>query len=100
MENIRWFALAVLVVFSVYSLYVTWKENFWKSIKAILKLHWGRQVVADLFVGLALFAFFVFMNEPSPLVAGAWVTASFIFGNPVTLLYFVLNFESLAAHFA
>jgi hypothetical protein len=40
------------------------------------------------------------MNEPSPLVAGAWVTASFIFGNPVTLLYFVLNFESLAAHFA
>lgn len=99
MEIIRWIALAVFVVFSLYTLYLFKAENFWQSVKAVAQYKWGRQVIMDLYIGLLLFGFIVYLNEPSGLMALAWLVAFVVLGNPATLLYFVLNYHSLVSHF-
>lgn len=65
----------------------------------ILSRKWGQQVIMDLYVGLFLFGFIIYLNEGSVWTALAWVVPAAILGNPVTLLYVILNFESLVAHF-
>lgn len=99
MSVVRWSALLVLIVFSAYTIYVTKTESFFKSLKAVWKLKWGKQALFDLYVGLFLFNFIVFLNEDSGLVALTWLICSLILGNPVTLLYFVVNFDKLMSHF-
>lgn len=99
MQFVRYGALVLLVVFSVFTIYVSRAESFWKSLRIMWALKWGRQVTMDLYVGLFLFSFFIYMNENSLWVFIAWLLPMLIIGNPVTLLYFILNFESLAAHF-
>ncbi len=97
---IRWLALAVLLVFSAYSFYCLAKENFWRACKGVWAFHWGRQVTADLFVGIFLFIFFIYMNEGGSVGATLlWAIPILVLGNPVALLYFVLNFDSIVRHF-
>jgi len=100
MEIFRWIALLVFVVFGLYTLYLFKAENFWASVKAVAKYKWGQQVIMDLYVGLFLFGFIVYLNEASALIAVAWLAAFCKFGNPATLLYLILNFSSLVSHFA
>ena len=99
METLRIIALLVLLAFSAYTIYVTRAENFFKSLRVFLKLHWGRQVILDLYIGLLLYGFFIYLNEGSLVMTFAWLVPALILGNPVTLLYFVLNFDSIIAHF-
>lgn len=99
MEYIRWAALAVLILFSLYTVHATGKESFWKSFKAVMALRWGRQMFADLAIGILLFHFFVYFNEGSLLMTLAWLAPSLILGNLVTLVYFVVNFYSLIEWF-
>lgn len=99
MEYIRWAALAALILFSFYTVYATGAESFWKSLRTVIALRWGRQVVADLYIGLFLFHFFVYFNEGSLLMTLAWLVPSLILGNIVTLAYFVVNFYSLIEWF-
>lgn len=99
MEIIRWLAVAVFVVFSLYTLFLFKAENFWRSVKAIWAYQWGKQVVIDLYVGLFLFGFIVYLNENSVPIALAWLGAFAVIGNPATLLYFILNYSSLVSHF-
>jgi hypothetical protein len=99
-EYVRWVALAVLLLFAGYTVYASRTENFWKSLKTVLALKWGRQVTADLYIGLLLFTFIIYLNEGSAFVTLAWLIPTLIFGNLVTLIYFVLNFATLVGHFA
>lgn len=99
MDYIRWATVGVLILFSLYTVHATGTENFWRSLKTVMALRWGRQVVADLYIGLLLFHFFVYLNEGSFLMMLAWLAPSLILGNLVTLVYFVLNFNSLLGLF-
>ncbi|NBD08944.1 MULTISPECIES: hypothetical protein [Corallococcus] len=53
----------------------------------------------DLYLGLFLFNFVIYLNEGSVLVAAAWLLPTLILGNIVPLIYFVVNFGSLVSHF-
>lgn len=99
METFRWIAVVIFVVFSLYSLFLFKVENFWRSIKAILALKWGQQIVIDLYIGHLLLGFIVYLNEASGLIALVWLAAFSIIGSPATLLYFILNFQTLVSHF-
>lgn len=99
MEVIRWTALAVLILFAGYTIYAGRTEPFWRSHGKVVSLKWGRQIVMDVYIGLFLFNFIVYLNEGSLLVTLAWLIPSLILGNFVPLIYLILNFNSLLAHF-
>lgn len=90
---IRWLWLFVLIAFVGYTIYVSMKEKFFKSLKKALAMQWGRQVVIDLYIGLLLFHFFVYFIEKSLLKTIAWLIPTLIFGNIVPLIYVVTRFD-------
>jgi len=53
----------------------------------ILDNPWGRMSLIDIYVGIALFAGWVFLREESPWVAVLWLPAFVILGNAGTALY-------------
>ena len=53
----------------------------------ILDNPWGRMSLIDIYVGIALFAGWVFLREGSPWVAVLWLPAFVILGNAGTALY-------------
>jgi hypothetical protein len=53
----------------------------------ILDNPWGRMSLIDIYVGIALFAGWVFPREGSPWVAILWLPAFVILGNAGTALY-------------
>lgn len=99
-EVVRWIALAFLLAFTGYTIYCIRTENFRKSARAVLALSWGRQFVIDLYLGLFLFVFMIYLNEGSLMIALLWLLPTLLLGNIVPLLYFVVNFESIVRHFA
>lgn len=92
----RWAALLALVAFVSYTLYCARTESFWGSIKKIWALRWGKQVTFDLYLGLFAFGAVVYLNEGSLPVG---FIPSLALGNIVPLLYLVVRFDVLAAHF-
>jgi hypothetical protein len=70
-----------------------------KSAKIVFALHWGRQVTIDLYIGLLLSCFFIYLNEASVAVTLLWLIPTLILGNIVPLIYFIINFDSLINHF-
>jgi len=100
MESIRWVALALLILFSFYTIHASRTESFWRSLKTVMALKWGRQVVIDLYLGLLLFHFVIFLNEGSLLAMVAWLIPTLLLGNIVPLIYLVVSFQSLVSHFA
>jgi hypothetical protein len=53
----------------------------------ILDNPWGRLSLIDIYVGITLFAGWVFLREGSPWVAVLWLPAFVILGNAGTALY-------------
>lgn len=53
----------------------------------ILDLIWGRVTLIDLYVGVAIFAVFMFWRERSVGVSIAWLGAFVVLGNLATALY-------------
>lgn len=53
----------------------------------ILENPWGRMSLIDIYVGIALFAGWVFLREGSPWVVVLWLPAFVILGNAGTALY-------------
>ncbi len=91
LKAIVWLAL---FAFLGYSVYCSFKENFFRSLKSIAALHWGRQIGADLYLGLFIAFFIIFLNE-GVLVAAIWLVPILIYANLVVLLYLALNFDSI-----
>jgi hypothetical protein len=78
-----------------YTIHCSRREDLIASMRRIGELSWGRQVGADLYLGLALALFVIFLNERSLLAVVLWALPALFFVNLVTLLYFALHFEEL-----
>lgn len=89
----------ILLGFVGYSYYCSTQENIFKTIKRIFPLHWARQIGLDLYLGLILMMFIIYLNEGSLLVLALWLVPILLFANLATLLYVALNYDSLVARF-
>ena len=92
-KAVVWLAL---IAFLGYSVYCSFSENFFRSVRSIATLHWGRQIGADLYLGLFISLFIIYLND-GLWVAAIWLVPILIYANLVVLLYFALNFDSVVA---
>ena len=92
-KAIVWLAL---LAFLGYSVYCSFKENFFRSLRSIAALHWGRQIGADLYLGLGIALLIIYLND-GLLVALLWLVPTLIYANLAVLLYLALNFESIVS---
>ena len=90
-KAIVWLAL---FAFLGYSVYCSFKENFYRSVRSIATMHWGRQIGADLYLGLFVSLFIIFLNEGA-LVAAIWLIPILIYANLIVLLYLAMNFDTI-----
>ena len=89
---------AALIGFLAYSVYCTSREDLFRSIGVITKLYWGRQIGADLYLGLLVGIFFIYLNEGA-VVALIWLLPTLAFANLSILLYVAINFETIVTKF-
>jgi hypothetical protein len=87
------------VIFTAYSIYCSTKENLFKTIGVMSRLHWGRQIGLDLYIGLTITAFVIYLHTGSAMVALIWLVPLYLFGNLATLLYFAVNYDSILTKF-
>ena len=87
------------LLFTAYSIYCSGRENIFKTIKTMARLHWGRQIGTDLYLGLLLFLAVIYLHQGSVLVLAAWLIPVLLFANLATLLYVAIHFETLVARF-
>ena len=88
-----------LVGFFAYSIYCTARENFFRSLREIAKLHWGRQIGTDLYLGLFVAMIIIYLNEGAVAVL-IWFLPTLVFANLSILLYVALNFDTIVQKFA
>ena len=86
----------VLLGFLGYSVYCSFQENFFRSVRSIVALHWGRQVGTDLYLGLFIGLLLITSNE-GVIVALVWLVPTLLYANLAMLLYVAIHFDSLAA---
>jgi hypothetical protein len=85
---------AALIGFLAYSYYCSSRENLFRTIGLITKLHWGRQISADLYLGLLIGVFIIYLNEGA-VVALIWLLPMLAFANLAMLLYLAINFDTI-----
>jgi len=85
-----------LLAFLSYSVYCSFQENFFRSVRSIAALHWGRQIGADLYLGLCISLLIIFLNDGAFVVL-LWLVPALIYANLAILLYVAINFDSIAA---
>jgi hypothetical protein len=88
----------IFLLFTGYSIYCSGRENIFKTIKSMARLHWGRQIGIDLYLGLLLSLSVIYLHEDF-VVALVWLIPVLLFANLATLLYVAIHFESLVARF-
>ncbi len=89
---------AAFLGFLTYTVYCSSRENLFLSVRKIAELHWGRQIGLDLYLGLFLTLFVVYLHEGS-VVALSWLVPTLAFANLATLLYFAIHFDEIVARF-
>jgi hypothetical protein len=90
---------AAFLGFLGYSAYCSAREDLFTSVRAIARLHWGRQIGADLYLGLSLSLLIVYLDEGSLAVMLLWLLPMLAFANLATLLYFAIHFDAIVARF-
>lgn len=95
----KYIVWAAFVGFLAYSIYCSSQENLFRSIGKIADLHWGRQIGIDLYLGLSLTLFIVYLNEGSVLAVLLWLLPTLAFANLATLLYFAIHYDAIVARF-
>ncbi len=91
-----WFAL---LAFLAYSFYCTTRENFFRSVRTVTSLYWGRQISADLYLGILIGLLIIVLNDGF-VVALIWLVPLLIYANLSMLLYVALHFDEIVAGFA
>jgi hypothetical protein len=89
----------VFISFSIYTIQCSVTEDFFKSIKDILRFKWGKQILTDLLIGLCLSLLLIHWHSGSWIVTVLWILPCVAFGNLATLLYFVVHYDALVAVF-
>jgi len=85
-----------LLAFLAYSVYCNFRENFFRTLKTMVGLYWGRQIGTDLYLGLALALFIIFLND-GVWIALLWLVPVLIYANLAVLLYVAIHFDSIVA---
>ena len=88
----------VLAGFLIYSVYCSAREDLFRSIGAISKLHWGRQIGTDLYLGLFIGILIIYLHEGA-IAALIWLIPTIAFANLSIFLYVALNFDSIVVRF-
>ncbi len=81
-----------------YSIYCSTRENIFRTVKSMASFHWGRQIGLDLYLGLVLAMFIIFLNEGVVAVL-LWLVPTLLFANLSILLYFAIHFEAITRAF-
>jgi hypothetical protein len=89
----------VLGLFLLYSLHCHLKEDFFKTMSITGKYYWTKQIGVDLYLGVALSASVIYLNEGSLLVLGLWLLPLIVFANLAALLYFAMNYDAIIRYF-
>jgi hypothetical protein len=89
----------MFISFLTYSIYCSKKENIFKTVKTIFPLHWARQIGIDLYIGIFITTFIIYLNEGSLLILAFWFVPIILFANLATLLYIAMNFDSIVSRF-
>lgn len=89
----------LLLAFLLYSLYCNWNENFFKTMHKITPYLWFRQVSLDLYIGLLIPLFLIYLHTGSWLVVALWFVPILLMANLASLLYLALNYQSLVGYF-
>jgi hypothetical protein len=84
--------------FFSYTFFASRKENFYKSIRHISQMYWGRQIIIDLYIGIILPLLIIYLHG-GIFILLIWLFPVLINANLFTLLYFALNYDSIIAHF-
>jgi len=87
--------LLVFACFLAYSLHATRKENFFKSIGAMNRLWWGRQVGIDLYISVFLSLALIYLVEGSAQIVLLWLAPILVFANLAILPYILLNYSEI-----
>ena len=90
----KYLVWAIFFSFLAYSYYCSRKENFFKSVIRIGKLHWGRQIGMDLYIGLLLPVILIYMHG-GIFVLLIWLIPILVYANLATLLYLALNYDAI-----
>lgn len=81
--------------FVAYGLYATRREDFFKAVRKVGSLYWGRQIGIDLYIGFVFFLFFIGFHQHSVAAAALWAIPVLIYGNQLSLLYLAIHYESI-----
>jgi hypothetical protein len=93
----KYLAWAAFIAFLAYSIYCSSRENIFRSVASMARLHWGRQIGIDLYLGLAIFLFLIYLQQGSVLVVLLWLLPVLAFANLATLLYLAIHYDSVVA---
>lgn len=93
----KYIAWGLFLGFLGYSYYCSTKENIFKTLKKIFPYYWARQIGLDLYLGLVVFLFIIYLVEGSLLVTLLWLLPILLFANLATLLYFAMNYAAIVA---
>jgi hypothetical protein len=91
--------LVVWLGFLAFSIQCSAHEDLFSSFGAILKRWWGRQVVADLYISMALSALVIYAVTGSWLIAALWAAPLALFANLAVLPFVLIYFEQIAGLF-
>ena len=94
--GVKAFVWLALLAFLGYTIYCSVQENFFRSVRSIAALHWGRQISADLYLGLLIGLVIISMND-GVVVALVWLVPILVYANLAMLLYVAIHFDSIAA---
>lgn len=89
----------ILLLFLLYSLKISAREDFFHSLKRMNSILWTRQIGLDLYIGLLVPLFIIYLNEGSLLIFALWILPIFVFANLAALLYLALNYDAIILRF-
>lgn len=84
-------------VFLAYSIYCSTRENLFKTIGVISRYYWGRQIGTDLYLGLGIMLFVIYLKEGSLIALLFWIVPTLLFANLATLFYVAMNYDALVS---
>lgn len=95
----KYIAWLMFFGFLSYTLYCSSKDSFVKALPRINKEIWVRQIGLDLYIGVAMMTYLIYLNEGSLLFVALWFIPILLFANLAILLYVAMNYGSIVAHF-
>ena len=90
----------ILIVFPIYTIRCSIAEEFFKSLKKVTAIKWGRQISIDLWIGQFLSLYVIYWHTGSWLTVALWLGPCILFGNLATLLYFAIHYDALVVAFS